>query len=144
MIHGIMFSEKSTKYSLLSVRSGMKTLSGWFRPDELHNLRKRGMNMVKMTASELLLPLTEEELQEIEKTESKEPVFDEDSPEMSEKQLSQFRRMYGADRSKQTVSLRLSRNTYNKARTYGKGYTSFLSRLLDVAINDEELVKKCV
>ena len=100
--------------------------------------------MVKMTANDLMQPLTEEELREIEETENREPVFDADSPEMNAAQLSQFRRMYSMDRSKQTVSLRLSRNTYNKARTYGKGYTSFLSRLLDEAINDEELVKKCV
>ena len=100
--------------------------------------------MVKMTANELMQPLTEEELREIEETENQELVFDADSPEMSVAQLNQFRRMYSTDRSKQTVSLRLSRNTYNKARTYGKGYTSFLSRLLDAAINDEELVKKCV
>ncbi|MBR5345353.1 MAG: antitoxin [Clostridia bacterium] len=100
--------------------------------------------MVKMTANELMQPLTEEELREIEETENRELVFDADSPEMSVAQLNQFRRMYSTDRSKQTVSLRLSRNTYNKARTYGKGYTSFLSRLLDAAINDEELVKKCV
>ncbi len=100
--------------------------------------------MVKMTASELMQPLTEEELREIGETDAREPLFDEDSPEMSAAQLRQFRRIYGADRSKQTVSLRLSRSTYNKARTYGKGYTSFLSRLLDAAIEDEELVKKCV
>ena len=100
--------------------------------------------MVKMTANDLMQPLTEEELREIEETEDRNPVFDDDSPEMNAAQLSQFRRMYSMDRSKQTVSLRLSRNTYNKARTYGKGYTSFLSRLLDAAINDEELVKKCV
>ena len=102
------------------------------------------MNMVKMTANDLMQPLTEEELREIEEAENRNPVFDDDSPEMNVTQLSQFRRMYSMDRSKQTVSLRLSRNTYNKARTYGKGYTSFLSRLLDEAINDEELVKKCV
>ena len=102
------------------------------------------MNMVKMTANDLMQPLTEEELREIEEAENRNPIFDDDSPEMNAAQLSQFRRMYSMDRSKQTVSLRLSRNTYNKARTYGKGYTSFLSRLLDEAINDEELVKKCV
>ena len=100
--------------------------------------------MVKMTANDLMQPLTEEELREIEEAENRNPIFDDDSPEMNAAQLSQFRRMYSMDRSKQTVSLRLSRNTYNKARTYGKGYTSFLSRLLDEAINDEELVKKCV
>ena len=63
---------------------------------------------------------------------------------MTESQLLQFKRMYAEDRTKVTVSIRLSRNTYEKAKTYGKGYTSFLSRLLDAAINDENLIQKCV
>jgi hypothetical protein len=31
-----------------------------------------------------------------------------------------------------------------KARALGKGYTSVLSRLLDAALNDEEMIKKCL
>lgn len=48
------------------------------------------------------------------------------------------------ERNKQTVSLRLSPKTLKIAKSYGKGYTSFLSRLLDEAIQDEELVRKCI
>lgn len=72
------------------------------------------------------------------------PVFDEDSPEMTAEQLLQFKRMNHENRIKQTVSLRLSPDTLKKAKQYGKGYTSFLSRLLDAAIDDEELVRKCI
>jgi len=94
--------------------------------------------------SELLAPLSDEEIKELEEAEKRPPYFDEDSPEMTAIQLQQFKRMYSEDRTKRTVSIRLSKNTYDKARTYGKGYTAFLSRLLDVAINDENLVRKCV
>ena len=45
------------------------------------------------------------------------------------------------DLLKQTISLRLSPGTLNKAKALGKGYTSVLSRLLDLAINDEEMLK---
>ena len=102
------------------------------------------MSMAKIMMSELLNPLTEEELRELDEAEKRTPCFDEDCPEMTAAQLQQFRRMYSEDRTKQTVSIRLSRNTYEKAKMYGKGYTSFLSRLLDAAINDENLVRKCV
>ena len=100
--------------------------------------------MVKMTLSDLKNAPTEEELRELDEAEKMSPFFDEDSPEMTAEQLIQFKRMHREDRTKQTVSLRLSQSTLKKAKAYGKGYTSFLSRLLDEAINDEELVRKCV
>ncbi|MBR3015482.1 MAG: BrnA antitoxin family protein [Clostridia bacterium] len=102
------------------------------------------MNMVKMTLNELDRELTAEEKQELEAAEAKAPVFDEDSPAMTMEQLMQFKRMNRENRTKQTISLRVSPATLKKAKQYGKGYTSLLSRLLDIAINDEELVRKCI
>jgi uncharacterized protein (DUF4415 family) len=102
------------------------------------------MNMVKITLNDLMQTPSEEELRELEAAEAMAPVFDEDSPEMTAEQLIQFKRMHREDRNKQTVSLRLSPDTLKKAKAYGKGYTSFLSRLLDAAIEDEALVRKCV
>jgi hypothetical protein len=100
--------------------------------------------MVKMTLNDIKVPLTDDELRELDEAAKKTPVFDSDSPEMTTEQLIQFKRMHHEDRTKQTVSLRLSQSTLRKARAYGKGYTAFLSRLLDEAIDDEELVRKCV
>ncbi len=102
------------------------------------------MSVAKMTMSELLTPLTAEDLHELDEAEGRPPCPDEDSPEMTAAQLQQFRRMYAEDRTRRTVSIRLSRSTYEKAKQYGKGYTAFLSRLLDAAINDESLVRRCV
>ncbi len=102
------------------------------------------MNMVKMTLNELNQELTPEEIRELEAAEAKTPVFDEDSPAMTMEQLMQFKRMNRENRTKQTISLRVSPATLKKAKQYGKGYTSLLSRLLDIAINDEELVRKCI
>ncbi len=102
------------------------------------------MKMVRMNGNELQQPLTAEERREIEAAAAGTPAFDDESPEMDTAQLAQFRRTFGEDRTRPTVSIRLSRQTYNKARSYGKGYTAFLSRLLDEAIKDEELVRKCV
>ena len=43
---------------------------------------------------------------------------------------------------KPVVALRVSPETLEKAKATGKGYTGFLSRLLDNAINDPQIVAK--
>ena len=100
--------------------------------------------MVKMTLNEIKQDLTAEERQELEAAEKREPVFDADSPAMMHEQLMQFKRINHENRTKPTISLRISPATLKKAKQYGKGYTGFLSRLLDVAIDNEELVRKCI
>ena len=100
--------------------------------------------MVKMKLSDLNAELTEEELRELDEAEKKEPIFDDDSPLMMKEQLMQFKRINHENRTKPTISLRISPATLKKAKQYGKGYTGLLSRLLDAAIEDEELVRKCI
>lgn len=97
-----------------------------------------------MSMNELKSELTQEELLDLEVAADKPIIYDEDSPEMTKEMLMQFKRMNKEERVKQTVSLRLSPSTLNKAKSLGKGYTSVLSRLLDLAINDEEMLKKCL
>ena len=96
--------------------------------------------MAKMTMNDLNKELTAEELQELENAAKKEPVFDDDSPVMMKEQLMQFKHINHQNRTKPTISLRISPATLKKAKQYGKGYTGLLSRLLDAAIDDEELV----
>ncbi len=45
---------------------------------------------------------------------------------------------------KQVVSLQLSADTIKKAKMLVHGYTGVPSRLLDLAINNPEVVKKCL
>ena len=97
--------------------------------------------MAKMTFNEIGTELTAEELREIETAAGCQPVFDDDSPEMTLEMLKQFKRM---NRNKQTASIRLSPKAQNFSKSYGKGYTSFFSRLIDAALDDEDLVKKCI
>lgn len=99
---------------------------------------------MKIQMSELDATISTKELEELESAARNDPFFDEDSPEMTAEKLQQFKRTNSKERNKQTVSLRLSPDTLKIAKAYGKGYTSFLSRLLDVAITDEHLVKKCM
>ena len=102
------------------------------------------MSKVKMNFKDLQSDISAEEISELEAAERKSASFDEDCPEMTLEQLMQFKRMNRENRNKPTVSLRISPSTLQKAKQYGKGYTGFLSRLLDLAIEDENLIRKCI
>ena len=77
--------------------------------------------MVKMTFKELSPELTEEEVRELEAAELKSPVYDEESPEMTMEQLQEFKRMNHENRTKPTISLRLSPVTLKKSKTVREG-----------------------
>lgn len=93
---------------------------------------------------DLNAPLTDEQKQMLEALKDRPIEFDEDCPELTEEQLSQFKRASEerrAERRKQTVTLRLSPQALKKAQSLGKGYTSVLSRILESALNDNEVIK---
>ena len=100
--------------------------------------------MAKMTMNEIGTELTAEELREIETAAGLQPVFDDDSPEMTLEMLKMLKQFKRINRTKQTASIRLSPKAQRFSKSYGKGYTSFLSRLIDAALDDEDLVKKCI
>lgn len=90
-------------------------------------------------------PLTNEQLKTFEALKDRPIEFDEDCPELTEEELAQFKRISEerqAERRKQTVTLRLSPQSLKKAQSLGKGYTSVLSRILENALNDNELIKR--
>lgn len=96
---------------------------------------------------DLWSPLTEEQKKMLEVSESMPIVFDDDSPEITEDELLEFRRVSDArreERRKKTVTIRLSPAALAKAKSLGKGYTSVLSRILEHALNDNEMIKKCL
>lgn len=100
--------------------------------------------MVNMSFRDLDPELTKEELQELENAAARTIKYDEESPEMTEEMLKQFKRIKQKGRTKQTASIRLSEKAQKFSKAYGKGYTSFLSRLIDAALEDDALVKKCL
>lgn len=100
--------------------------------------------MVKMSYKEINPTLSEEEMIELEKAASGLITFDDESPEMTEEMLEQFKHLNKSGRNKRTASIRLSEKAQKFSKTYGKGYTSFLSRLIDAALDDAALVKKCL
>lgn len=89
--------------------------------------------------------LTNEQINEIKEAAKKPIVFDEDCPELTDKELSKFRKISDIrkeERRKQTVTLRLSSKSLRKAKSLGKGYTAVLSRILENALNDDDLIKR--
>ena len=100
--------------------------------------------MKALNLNDISKEISADEMQELEAAERLPVCFDEDSPEMTKEMLQTFKRINAEERNKKTISLRLSPATLKAAKSYGKGYTSFLSRLLDEAIKDEALVRKCL
>ena len=88
---------------------------------------------------------TEEQLENLKKAEKFPIVFDEDSPEKTYDELIKMAALTEArraERKKEVVTLRLSGATLKKAKAFGKGYTGFLARLIDNALNDKDLVAR--
>ena len=88
---------------------------------------------------------TEAQIREIESAASRPVIPDEDAPELTLEQYAEMAAIARNRRSqkvKPVIALRISPETLDKAKATGKGYTGFLSRLLDNAINDPQLVSK--
>lgn len=87
----------------------------------------------------------EKQIREIEMAAAMPVVPDDDAPELTLEQYAEMAEIAKQRRSKKikpVVALRISPETLEKARATGKGYTGFLSRLLDNAINDPKMVSK--
>lgn len=90
-------------------------------------------------------PLTAEEKEMLEKAKDYPYIPDEDSPELSEKQIKEFQRIIAERRKqekKQTVSLRLTQKTLNTAKALSSSYTSVLANVLEKVFRDPDALKK--
>ncbi len=90
-------------------------------------------------------PLTEAQVKMLEAMERKPVVPDEDCPEYTEAELKHMMKLAAerrVSRQKQTVTLRLSPAALRKARSLGKGYTSVLSRVLESALSNPEVIQR--
>lgn len=90
---------------------------------------------------------TAEQIAEIEAAAKMPIVYDEDSPEFTDEQYEDFARqleLQRANRRRGVVSIRLGKDTLEKAKRLGAGYTAVLSRMIDLCIDDKELLQKCL
>ena len=90
-------------------------------------------------------PLTEEQIAELEALKDRPVVPDEENPEMTDEEFAKMVsiRQFKLEQQKiQIVSVRLSSRALNKAKAFGKGYTSLLSQILEKTLADDELLKR--
>ena len=88
--------------------------------------------------------LTPSQVEMLHNLESRPISPDEDCPELTMEQLAKFRRISAANREercKQTVTLRLSPQALRRAKALGKGYTSVLSRILESALENPDIIR---
>ena len=89
--------------------------------------------------------LTKAQIKRLDALKDRPIVFDEDAPEYTMEELEEMRLAAIKKREaqkKEVVAIRLSPSTLKKAKAVGKGYTRFLSRLIDNAINDKDMVSR--
>lgn len=89
--------------------------------------------------------LTKAEAKQVEDAARRPIIFDEDSPEYTYEELAEMAKLAKEKRAgqkKEIVTIRLSAATVQKAKTVGKGYTSFLGRLVENAMKDKDLVAR--
>ncbi len=88
---------------------------------------------------------TEAQIHEIEMASTMPVTPDDDAPELTMEQYAEMAAIARARKAKNVkpvIALRITPTTLEIARSTGKGYTGFLSRLLDNAIQDPVLVAK--
>ncbi len=85
---------------------------------------------------------TDEQRLEIREAAKRTPFYDEDAPRLSIEQMQRYRQAAIDKRAKQSVTVELSRENMDKAYSFGEGYRAVLSRLLELAMDDQNLVKK--
>ena len=88
---------------------------------------------------------TKAQLRRLEKLKDRPISFADDCPEYTMEELEEMRLAAikkRAEQKKEVVAIRLPQSTINKAKSFGKGYTGSLARLIENAINDKDIVSR--
>ena len=90
---------------------------------------------------------TKKQLDMVQKAAAMPIIYDEDSPKLTEEQLTKFHRVLEKERierednRKQNITLRLSPKAVKKAKSLGKGYTTILSKIIENALDNPKLAE---
>ena len=87
--------------------------------------------------------LTDEQKKMLDELKNRIPKPDDDCPEISDSELRQMieSRRKRKER-KETVAIRLSPTALETAKSFGKGYTTVLSSILEKALSDKTILKQ--
>jgi uncharacterized protein (DUF4415 family) len=89
--------------------------------------------------------LTSRQVNMVKEASKRSIAFDEDNPELTDEQLASFRRVHAQkqmERRRQNVTLRLTPQAIQKAKSLGKGYTGILSRIIETTLDDPAALRK--
>ena len=102
------------------------------------------MAIVRKIIYEGMKPTPKQIREKLKALENRPIVYDEDCPELTDKQLDEIAALVRARDSKlarETVNLTVSPVTARLAKEYGEGV---MGRLLDLAVQDEAMLRKCL
>ena len=92
-------------------------------------------------------PLSQEQKNSILVASKKPLTIDSDAPELTDDQIKEIKTIIDSrrmDDSIQSLTVHLSKVSMKKIRTWGSDYNDILDRLVDLAINDQELLNKAM
>lgn len=93
--------------------------------------------MARISMKDLSDTLTPEEEKEVSEAYKKPIVYDEDSPEMTTEMLKQFHRF-------DEIPVYITDANLDKVKSFGSQYRVVLSRLINMALNDKDMVDRCL
>lgn len=126
----VVYTERQDVIRIISARAASK--------------KKRRHIMLVRKEIDITQNPTKEQIEMLQNAASAPIKYDEDCPALSDEELQDFKwisKEKQLERRKQTVTLRLSPQALNKAKSLGKGYTSVLSRILENVLTDNEQIK---
>ena len=88
-------------------------------------------------------PLTEEQKAELKALKDRPVTPDEDCPELTPEQIAEFKKAAEERRARKnirTVTVSLSPQAFAKAESFGDRYSDILSRILENALNDPNII----
>ena len=92
-------------------------------------------------------PLTPEQIKMLEEMNKRPVVPDEDSPAYSKEDLIRLKKVAEqkrAEKNSQSVNIKVSSQTMEKVKALGSSSPSILSKLFEMAINNNDMLKQCM
>ncbi|MCL2801813.1 MAG: BrnA antitoxin family protein [Treponema sp.] len=99
--------------------------------------------MVKETLKAGQKP-TKGQIQEIRAAEKRPIVYTKDAPQLTGKELAEFKQINAENRKKIPCTLRLSKKSLEWWKSLGDGYTGAMARMLEDAQNHPDILRKII
>jgi len=99
--------------------------------------------MVKETLKAGQKP-TKAQIKEIRAAEKRTITYTDDAPQLTSKELAEFKQINAEGRKKIPCTLRLSKKSLEWWKSLGEGYTAAMARMLEEAQNHPDILRKII